>query len=181
MVWKKNNRLPVLSRLPGFSILYHITGRTPDLQCIFGNHLKPGLSRPGGPIVRPQVCISNTDYRPGVFVFEMCKVLYGLLSGSGAPPEEASYPEPLFPGTRRTSIPPGSLPIQRAPQLYCKKHKSKVTWHTVPAVTTILLSSFSAAPSIKDFSPSPPKSQRHTKWQLPRSRRPLSHDRQRRN
>ena len=36
-------------------ILYHITGRTPDLQCIFGNHLKPGLSRPVG-----QVCRSNT-------------------------------------------------------------------------------------------------------------------------
>ena len=34
----------------GVVILYHITGRTPDLQCIFGNHLKPGLSRPGGPI-----------------------------------------------------------------------------------------------------------------------------------
>ena len=41
-------------------IIYHITGRTQDLKCIFGNHLKPGLSRPGGPIVRPQVCISNT-------------------------------------------------------------------------------------------------------------------------
>ena len=27
---------------------------------IFGNHLKPGLSRPGGPIVRPKVCISIT-------------------------------------------------------------------------------------------------------------------------
>ena len=30
----------------GRFILYHITGMTPDLQCIFGNHLKPGLSRP---------------------------------------------------------------------------------------------------------------------------------------
>ena len=37
-------------------ILYHITGRTPDLQCIFGNHLKLGLSRP-----EAQVCGSNTD------------------------------------------------------------------------------------------------------------------------
>ena len=37
------------------TILYYITGRTPDLQCIFGNHLKPGLSRPVG-----QVCRSNT-------------------------------------------------------------------------------------------------------------------------
>ena len=44
------------------AILYHITGRTPDLQCIFGNHLKPELSRPGGPIVRPQVCNSNTEF-----------------------------------------------------------------------------------------------------------------------
>ena len=26
-------------------ILYNITGRTPDLLCIFGNHLKPGFSR----------------------------------------------------------------------------------------------------------------------------------------
>ena len=33
----------------------YITGRTSDLQCIFGNHLKPGLSRPVG-----QVCRSNT-------------------------------------------------------------------------------------------------------------------------
>ena len=33
---------------------------TLENKCIFGNHLKPGLSRPGGPIVRPQVCISNT-------------------------------------------------------------------------------------------------------------------------
>ena len=44
----------------GPDILYHITGRTPDLQCIFGNHLKPGLSRPvarsAGQILRPQVC-----------------------------------------------------------------------------------------------------------------------------
>ena len=39
----------------GLIILYHITGRTPDLQYIFGNHLKPGLSRPVG-----QVCRSNT-------------------------------------------------------------------------------------------------------------------------
>ena len=28
----------------GLDILYHITGRTPDFQCIFGYHLKPGLS-----------------------------------------------------------------------------------------------------------------------------------------
>ena len=40
----------------GMPILYHITGRTPDLQCIFGNHLKPGLSGPVG-----QVCRSNTE------------------------------------------------------------------------------------------------------------------------
>ena len=33
---------------------------TIESKCIFGNHLKPGLSRPGGPIVRPQVCSSNT-------------------------------------------------------------------------------------------------------------------------
>ena len=74
-MWSEKTRLPVRGRRPRtgslvfqttsrlewwFVILYHITGRTPDLQCIFGNHLKPGLSRPGGPIVRPQVCISNT-------------------------------------------------------------------------------------------------------------------------
>ena len=33
---------------------------TIESKCIFGNHLKPGLSWPGGPTVRPQVCISNT-------------------------------------------------------------------------------------------------------------------------
>ena len=30
--------------IKGATILYHITGRTPDLQCIFGNHLKPGIN-----------------------------------------------------------------------------------------------------------------------------------------
>ena len=74
-MWAEKTRLPVRGRRPRtgslvfqttsrlewwFVILYHITGRTPDLKCIFGNHLKPGLSRPVGPIVRPQVCISNT-------------------------------------------------------------------------------------------------------------------------
>ena len=74
-MWSEKTRLPVRGRRPRtgslvfqttsrleewFNILYHITGRTPDLKCIFGNHLKPGLSRPVGPIVRPQVCISNT-------------------------------------------------------------------------------------------------------------------------
>ena len=29
---------------------------------MFGKHLKPGLSRPGGPIARPQVCNSNTKF-----------------------------------------------------------------------------------------------------------------------
>ena len=42
--------------------LFQITcERAPDLQCKFGKHWKPGLSRPGRPIVRPQVCISNTN------------------------------------------------------------------------------------------------------------------------
>ena len=73
----EKTRLPVRGRRPRtgslvfqttsrlewwFVILYHITGRTPDLKCIFGNHLKPGLSRPVGPIVRPQVCNSNTEF-----------------------------------------------------------------------------------------------------------------------
>ena len=76
-MWSEKTRLPVRGRRPRtgslvfqttsrlewwFVILYHITGRTPDLKCIFGNHLKPELSRPGGPIVRPQVCNSNTEF-----------------------------------------------------------------------------------------------------------------------
>merc|ERR1711867_138335 len=58
---KNCSKMIICGLSSGQTILYHITGRTPDLQCIFGNHLKPGLSRPGGPIVRPQVCISNTN------------------------------------------------------------------------------------------------------------------------
>ena len=70
-MWSEKTRLPVRGRRPRmgslvfnatsrleewFVILYHITGRTPDLKCIFGNHLKLGLSRP-----EAQVCGSNTD------------------------------------------------------------------------------------------------------------------------
>ena len=34
------------------SILSYITGGAPDLQCKFENHCRPGLSRPGRPIVQ---------------------------------------------------------------------------------------------------------------------------------
>ena len=76
-MWSGKTRLPVRGRRPRtgslvfqttsrlewwFVILYHITGRTPDLKCIFGNHSKPALSKPGGPIVRPQVWNSNTEF-----------------------------------------------------------------------------------------------------------------------
>ena len=33
-------------------ILSYITGGAPDLQCKFENHCRPGLSRPGRPIVQ---------------------------------------------------------------------------------------------------------------------------------
>ena len=35
-----------------FPILSYITGGAPDLQCKFENHWRPGLSRPGRPIVQ---------------------------------------------------------------------------------------------------------------------------------
>ena len=34
------------------AILSYITGGAPDLQCKFENHWRPGLSRPGRPIVQ---------------------------------------------------------------------------------------------------------------------------------
>ena len=41
-----------LAALIGHDILSYITGGAPDLQCKFENHWRPGLSRPGCPIVQ---------------------------------------------------------------------------------------------------------------------------------
>ena len=38
--------------ISGLFILSYITGGAPDLQCKFENHWRPGLSRPGCPIVQ---------------------------------------------------------------------------------------------------------------------------------